>query len=379
MCNNIDMKKIAVFGGTFNPVHNEHVALVNQAISGLELDKIIITPTFTPPHKSTVPAPAEHRLNMLKRAFLGNEKVEISDFEIKNQGKSYTYLTVEHFKSLYPDSTLYFLVGGDMLTDFKTWRYPERILASCTLAVIARQDYFTDWEGEREYFKKTFGKEFVRLSYTGKECSSTKIRIYSALSLPISDQVPKQVEEYIKENEIYSQLEYADYIKKVLPEKRLKHTANVICQALKKVKELKLDEKKVITSALLHDLAKYQDKADYKDFDLPSGVPQAVEHAFLGAYIAEHVLGISDSEVIDAIKFHTSGKANMSTLTKLIFVADMIEEDRDYDGVEYLRQLYETDFEKCLVECLKEEVIHLKNKKQYIYHETLSAFEYYCK
>ena len=111
---------------------------------------------------------------------------------------------------------------------------------------------------------------------------------------------------------------------------------------------------------------------------LPENVPAPVVHAFLGAYIAEKVLGVTDKEILDAIRYHTSGRANMSTLEKLIFVADMVEEGRTYEGVEYLRDLYEKeDFEHCFRECLKEEVVHLINKKQYIYEKTLEAYDYY--
>ena len=87
--------------------------------------------------------------------------------------------------------------------------------------------------------------------------------------------------------------------------------------------------------------------------------------------------GITDAEILDAIRYHTSGKPEMSTLGKLIFVADMVEKGRTYDGVERLRKLFEGDFEVCFKECLKEEVLHLINKKSYIYSETLDAYDYY--
>lgn len=335
-------------------------------------------PTFLSPHKTTVPASAEDRINMLKLAFSGQEKIEISDYEIKKQGKSYTYQTVEEFKGRYKDAKLYFICGGDMLTDFKTWRYPERILASSDLAVFSREDYFTDYKKEEEYFKKTFGKTFIKLSYVGKVSSSTKIRVYSSFSLPTEFSIPK-IGEYIVKNNLYYSDIYTDFIKKNLKPSRIKHTAEVVITALKKAKELGLDTEKVRISATLHDCAKYLDKDDYKDFKLPIGVPKPVEHAFLGAYIAENVLGIKDQEIIDAIRFHTSGKANMSTLSKLIFVADMIEEGRDYEGVEELRELYKGDFEKCFITCLKEETLHLKNKGQDIYIETLNAYNFYVK
>ena len=164
-----------------------------------------------------------------------------------------------------------------------------------------------------------------------------------------------------------------------MPEKRLVHTANVAVCALKKVKELGLSYEKTLTAALLHDCAKYKDKKNYKDFVLPEGVPEPVEHAFLGAYLAQKEAGINDGEVLDAIRWHTSGRPAMTALSKLIFVADMVEKGRDYEGVERLRELYNGDFELCFKECLKEEVLHLINKKSPIYAETLKAYDYYIK
>ena len=84
------MKRIGIFGGTFNPVHIEHVALAKSAIIELGLDKLIVMPTFLSPHKENSPAPAEDRINMLKIAFADVEKVEVSDYEILKQGRSYT-------------------------------------------------------------------------------------------------------------------------------------------------------------------------------------------------------------------------------------------------------------------------------------------------
>jgi predicted HD superfamily hydrolase involved in NAD metabolism len=267
-----------------------------------------------------------------------------------------------------------------MLTDFKTWRNPDRILKACTLAVFDREDFFTDYDGEKEYFRRQFNTEFVKLSYKGKSFSSTKIRVYSAFGLPIDNLLDGKLVEYIKKTALYTGDKYIEYVKGVLPQKRLKHTADVVITALGKVKELSLDREKVMMAATLHDCAKYFDKSFFPNFKLPDGVPQPVVHAFLGEYIARTVLGIEDSEILDAIKYHTSGKPDMSRISKLVFVADMVEEGRTYDGVEYLRTLYEKeDFEFCFKECLKEEVLHLINKKQYIYSLTLDAYDYYCK
>ena len=370
------MKRIAIFGGTFNPVHVEHVKTAVATVKELNLDKIFIVPTCIPPHKNVSPAKNADRLNMLKIAFRDLTKAEISDFELKNSGKSYSFITAEHFRDEFPDAEIFMLVGGDMLKDFKTWKNPERILNAVKLAVVYREDYTVDFAAERRYFAKTFGKDFTTLSFTGETVSSTAIRTYLAFGI-MPKGIDAEVFRYIKDNGVYAPDKYESYILAHLPEKRVLHTANVIVCAMKKAKELGLDYEKVRIAATLHDCAKYDDYTGYDGFSLPKDVPPPVVHAFLGAFVAEKVLGVNDEEILDAIRYHTSGKAEMSLLAKLIFVADMIEEGRNYDGVEMLRAEYEKNFDGCFRLCLKEEVQHLINKKQYIYAETLNAYEYY--
>ena len=376
------MKKIAIFGGTFNPVHVEHVLTAVAAVKELNLDKIFIVPTFLPPHKNVPLASGADRINMLKIAFKENaelvKKTEISDYEIAKGGKSYSFITAEYFKNEYPDAELFMIIGGDMLKDFKTWKNPERILACADIAVVLREGYSVDIAAEREYFKKTFKKDFTVLNYVGKDVSSTEIRTRLAFGIK-PDGISDSVFSYIKENNVYPPDKYQKYVLEHLPERRVIHTANVVICALKKAKELNLDCEKVRLAATLHDCAKYDDYKSYKGFTMPIDVPPPAVHAFLGAFVAENILGIDDAEILDAIRYHTSGKAEMSTLSKLIFVADMIEEGRNYDGVDNLRQEYDKDFESCFRLCLKEETVHLINKRQPIFRETLNAYDYYVK
>ncbi len=377
MCDNFIMQRIGIFGGTFNPVHAEHLNIAKNAVKELGLNFLYVMPTFLPPHKDTLPAPASDRINMLKIAFSGMPKIEISDYEVQKGGKSYTFQTVEHFKD--DDTELFFIIGGDMLTDFKNWKNPQRILDCCKIAVFEREGFYTDFEGEKEYFKTHFGKDFIKLSYVGKKVSSTKVRVYSTLGLNTDGLTIPLVADYIREKDLYCSSDYVEFLKANLSEKRLIHTANVAVLAMDKVKELSLDAEKVMTACILHDVAKYLKAEDFSSFNLPKDVPPPVVHAFLGAFVAEHLLGISDKEILDAIRYHTSGRAKMSKLEKLVFVADMLEEGRDYDGVDKLREFYKGDLDTCFEECLKEEVIHLKNKGQKIYGKTLEAFDYYVK
>lgn len=380
MCDNKRMERIGIFGGTFNPVHAEHVEIVKAAIKELNLDKLFVMPTFLSPHKTLIPASAKDRVNMLRLALKGVENAEVSEYEIEKGGTSYTYQTAEEFRNRYKKAKIFWIVGADMLADFKTWKNPQRILDTVDLAVFGREDFGIDYQAEKEFFIKNYGKEFFKLKYNGKVCSSTKIRIYTAFGLDINGETIKSVADYINKNDLYPADEYVEFIKNNLPQKRVKHTANVVIAALYKAKENGVDIKKAMVAATLHDCAKYMDYRDFKDFVMPEGVPKPVEHSFLGAYVAERVLKVQDKEVLDAIKYHTSGTVGMTPLAKLIFVADMVEEDRDYEGVEVLREYYfKRSLDECFNKCLEEELLHLINKKQYIYSETLKAYEYYVK
>ena len=133
------MEKIGIFGGTFNPIHLQHVEMVKQAVKELNLDKIIVIPTYISPHKQGETAvDGLHRLNMLKLAFSGIDGVEISAYELEKGGVSYTYETILYFKSVYPNATLYYLMGSDMLENFPTWKNPKIICDNANLVLTSR-------------------------------------------------------------------------------------------------------------------------------------------------------------------------------------------------------------------------------------------------
>ena len=133
--------KILLFGGTFDPVHNEHVKLVKGGIKELSPDKVVIIPALVPPHKSAASVGAHDRLNMAELAFSFDKKIEVSDIEIKRGGQSYTYLTATYFRELYPDAEIFFLIGGDSFFDFDKWVHPEIIAEKCKIVVVSRVEF----------------------------------------------------------------------------------------------------------------------------------------------------------------------------------------------------------------------------------------------
>ena len=371
--------KIGIFGGTFDPVHNEHIAMVKTAKQELGLDLVYIVPTYISPLKAirTSTSPTD-RVNMLKLAFNADDEV-ISDFEIKKGGKSFTFETVLYFKKLHKKDELYLIIGGDNLTDFSEWKNTDVITQNAEIVVVDRDGNYTDIDAEMKSFKRKYGKNFIKLSYQGSELSSTKVRMYSSFALSLEGLVPKEIAEYIDEKNLYKSNPYLEYLKENLPEDRLIHTANVVVASLKRGVKIGLDPEKVFMAAALHDMAKYIDPDTVEGFKY-KGIPKQVVHAYLGAYLMENSLSITDKDVLDAVRYHTTAKAPMSRLGKLIFVADMIEMGRKYDGVEYLRKIFYTEsIDKAFVEALKEEIAHITGKGYELFTETINAYNYYVK
>lgn len=376
--------RIGIFGGSFDPVHKEHIAFAHAAVEGLRLDTLFVVPAHTPPHKlGKTLSSNEDRLTMCRMAFAALEKVEVSSYEIEKGGTSYTYLTCEHFRSLYPSAELFFLAGTDMLRDFPTWKRPDLILQNATLAVCGRCEE-EGWERrEKESFRQKFGVDFCHVPYNGAKVSSTKIRILAGAGMRLNDFVEENVETYIEREGLYRIKNASTALALETPSRRA-HSLRVAELAVARAASLKLPEKKVITAALFHDCAKNIGMGDpcLKDFSPPTEwgePPSSVYHQFAGAYLAKTFFGVEDEDVLNAIRFHTSARENMSELEKLIFLADMLEEARAYEGVELLRYLFWRDdsLDACLAEALFQTLEFLKEKKAEIYPLTQYAYEFY--
>lgn len=205
--------KIGLFGGTFDPVHDEHVKIVTTAIAELNLDKVIVLPVYVSPFKDRADTSSEEdRLNMVRLAFDGIERVEVSDYEIKKAAVSYTSETVTYFKKLYKKDDLYFIMGEDSLKTFRKWNRPDVIVKNAEIVVCGRYGSYVDFDAEQNYFDLHYGKKFIKTDYEGSSVSSTKVRTYSRLNIPLGGMVPEKVGKYIKEKNLYGVNDYAEYL-----------------------------------------------------------------------------------------------------------------------------------------------------------------------
>ena len=371
--------RIGIFGGSFDPVHLEHVHLAECAVRELSLDKLFVIPACVPPHKQGKRlAPEQDRLAACRLAFSHLDKVEVSGYEIHKRGTSYTYETCRYFKEKYSPCELYFLVGTDMLRNFPTWKNPEDILLTATLAVCARAEEQGWEEKERAAFWERFGIDFATVSYQGKDISSTKIRVLLAAGENAAEFVGEKVAKLLNERGVYAM----NGVKEALSwekSSRKAHTLRVAELAAELAKYYGEDERKTIKAALLHDCAKNlpTDSPLLSGFTINESVPPAVMHQYLGAYLVETRLGEKDSDIVNAVRFHTSGRPSMSKLEKIIFLADLLEEERCFSGVEELRALLFKDLDECLTLALQETVKYLERDNKEVYPLTRDAYEFY--
>jgi len=197
--------KIGILGGTFDPVHFGHLSIAKQAIEELALDKLIVVPSKLQPFKLDVLVTiGMHRIEMLKLAFDGFEKVTISDYELTKNEVSYTINTLQAFKKKYPDSELWFLLGTDSFLKIEIWKNAKDLLTQFNLIVGARPGYKNkELDIQIKHLEKTYGTEIYKLSNEKFDISSTDIRTSINQGKAIDKYVPLAVERYITEYALY--------------------------------------------------------------------------------------------------------------------------------------------------------------------------------
>ena len=371
------MEKIAIFGGAFNPVHREHVNLAKAAVKELGLDRIIIMPTAVSPHKrGKLSADFWRRYEMCRLAFSCVPQAEVSNFELTRGGVSYTYLTCNHFAKIYKDCKRYFIIGADMLENFPQWKNPEEILATFTLAACAREDG-NGFDECRRGVERLFSTKVETINYVGEKVSSTEIRTLAALGENFGAYVNGQVCQYIVENGLYS-IDGIKEVKAMLKPERWAHTVRVAVTCAKNAARAGLTEEQAITMAALHDCAKYlpADSPLLNGFTPPANVPPPVLHQHTGAYVAEHTFGVTDETILNAIACHTTGREDMPDADKLLYLADMLEEGRSFEGVEELRKIFKKDLNECLYAALEHQIKYLKSTGAPVDGQTQKAYNY---
>ena len=388
------MERIGIYSGTFNPTHVGHLRGAQYALKALRLDKLLLVPDKIPPHKQLPDgsATAGQRLEMLRLGAAGLPGIEVSDLALKREDTSYTCETVAQVQQEHPDARLFLLMGSDMLPRFPDWREAESIAKHAVLAVFRRGG-----KAEQEKLLRTkekieaMGGEVILLSNPVTDISSTQLRRMFVFGCA-SEFIPSNVEEFIYKNGIYGAAE--DYrnlplekleqvVVGLLKPDRVRHVLGCRQTAVKLARLYGVNETDAARAALLHDITKALDGPlqltlcrSYGTIlnDFSARNPKTL-HALTGSLVAQRIFG-ENQAVVDAICCHTTGKADMNLLEKIIYVADYMEPNRDFPGVEKLRQLACTDITQALKLGLEMTLAMLNEQGRDISPESRDALTY---
>lgn len=386
--------KIGIYGGTFNPPHLGHMAAAKAAVAALGLDKLLLIPAAIPPHKalpSDTPAP-EHRLAMVEKWADGmGAGAEVSALELEREGKSYTSDTLRAIRQTYPDAELWLLMGTDMFLTLHLWHEPEVILSLAGICAFGRteQDGEALFAPQREQLQKNFDAKITTITLPRLvDISSTRLREQLENGGGGQYLLPS-VYGYILMHRLYgtkadlknldlNQLRACSY--SMMRTKRIPHVMGVEEEAVKLAQRWGADPELARRAGILHDCTKYYELPEQLDICEEYGVrldaleQKAVKllHSKTGACIARGVFGQPDA-VYDAIFWHTTGKADMTTLEKVLYIADYMEPNRDFDGVERLRHLAYTDLDKAMLLGVEMTIQEMQQRQVPIHTNTLQA------
>lgn len=388
--------KIGIYGGTFNPPHLGHFAAAQTAIDALKLDKLLLMPAAVPPHK-VLPEDSpskEHRLAMVERMADAMDlpgRVEVSTLEMDRAGKSYTSDTVEEIHKRYPKAELWLLMGTDMFLTFHLWHDPGAITRLAGICAFGRteDDGESVFAPQREFLQKKYNARVVTITLPGLvDVSSTQLRDLLAREKGREYLLPS-VYGYILMNRLYGtsavlkelelpELRACSY--SMIRHKRVAHVMGVEEEAVRLAKFWGADPELARHAGILHDCTKYLELAPQLHLCEKYGIPlddleqKAVKllHSKTGACIAKYIFGEPD-EVYEAIFWHTTGRANMTLLDKILYMADYIEPNRDFEGVEELRRLAYTDLDQAMLLGVESTIQEMEQRGVPIHKNTLAA------
>ena len=398
--------KIGVYGGTFDPPHLGHMEAARAAAALLELDKILFVPAAVPPHKDLPPeaVPAEDRLAMTALMADGlcpaagpPGRAQADGLELSRQGKSYTADTLEELRRRYPEDELWLLMGTDMFLTLQNWREPEKITALAGIAAFARRE--SDAGGllrtQGDHLRERFGARVAVVELPQiMELSSTQVRaMLEEDRAAARERLWCQVYGYILLHGLYGggvDLKHLDdddlrcASLSMVKAKRIPHIKGCEEEAVRLAERWGADPHLARRAGILHDCTKYleldEQLALCEKYRVPLDELERVAvkllHAKTGAAIARHVFGEPEA-VCDAIYWHTTGKADMNLLSKVLYLADYIEPSReDFDGLAELRRLAYTDLDKALLLGCELTIADMEERGVPVHSNTLQARNY---
>ncbi|MHB1485439.1 MAG: nicotinate (nicotinamide) nucleotide adenylyltransferase [Saccharofermentanales bacterium] len=396
--------KIGIFGGTFDPIHIGHVAILEAAARSGYLDMIMVIPNAYPPHKPIDNiSMASYRYEMVRIALESltfGIPVVLSDIELFRKGISYTLDTINELKTRFsPDDEFVLIYGSDVAYEIENWYKPQQIMDQCELFLAGRPGFTgKDLNTKIDYLRNKYQARIRILQAENIDISSKEIKEYF-----IDD--PQKAAPYLLPalyhwltgNEIYANLhymrllkpetfvliqEYECAIQKILDRERIIHSVNTMIEAMKLSEKFRGDTQKSAIAGLIHDCAKTKmiengnnEILRNEPYLMETTAPTDIIHAYIGRTMAIDEFRIYDTDILNAVYYHTTSRANSSLLEKIIFVADKIEPSRTFPGIEEIRVIAHENLDEGLWVCLRDIIRLLYDTGKTPHPDTIEAFE----
>lgn len=381
------MKSIAIYGGSFDPPHIGHRLLAENLARECGAEKVFIVPAASSPFKNGTRAESADRLQMCRLNF-NDEIFTVSDTETVRGGKSYTFDTVSEFRQRFPDAEIFLFMGDDMFLCLDSWYKSDELLKICTPVAACRTcsgDMLQKMRNYAENIPSLAGGKYILCPAKAFEVSSTQIRNTIAEGGSTEGLLEKSVADYIKQKGLYQKSrddEFTDIIRARLTPQRFEHSLCVAKSAKELAEKYGADPKKAYTAGLLHDCCKDMPHTEQLKYLLSNGVvPTDCEinspklyHAMCGAVFIKKELGVTDDDIIEAVRCHTTGKKGMSLLEKVLFIADFISADRTYPGVDIMRKKAAVSLDEAIIEGIGFTIKELVEANRPVHTYTVEAF-----
>lgn len=370
-------RKVGILGGTFQPIHNGHLEMARLARDTLSLDEVIFLIAGQPPHKVMQgDASDADRLEMVRLATACERGFSVSTEELSRKGPSYTVDTLRRRKAAFPDEELTFIMGSDMLRFFPNWREPAAVAQLSDIACVTRAGQSGGEKEAADRIEREYGGH-VHLLGSVAGVSSTDVRRRASEALPLTEQLPDSVYTYLILHMLYQPEDIEQYflsLRAALSEGRFTHSLYTVKRAIEMAAQYGCDAKKARLAALLHDCAKQLPKEKQEILSGEDLIVPPVLHACAGAVVAKTVYGVQDDAVLRAIRLHSTGDADMTTLDKVLYMADITEQSRDFPGVDKLRQ--EKDLDRALLLAIEGTLCYIQERGLPIHPSSLRAYQY---
>ena len=386
------MKKMGLFGGTYDPIHQGHVSLALRLAEKLSLDGVVLMPTFVPPHKiKESMAPAGHRLAMCRLAAAEHPVLQVSDLELTREGASFTVDTLEALHRTCPDTEWYLITGADMFTTLRTWHRFEDIARMAVLCTVPRAGTDT---AQLLAYAAALQEDGCRCYVDPcpvEDISSTEVRRRAAAGESLAGLVPSGVEDYIRRHGLYrdgaadtrtQDEQFIEIIRSRLSDYRFRHSICVAEEAKRLALRHGAHPDKAYTAGILHDIMK--DTAPnaqlqiLEDFgilldELERQSP-TLWHARSGEAFLRHILCVEDEDILRAVRYHTTGRAGMTLLEQVLFVADFTSADRNYPDVDVMRRLADESLTAAIKYGIDYTIRDLLNRDRAVHPDTVAAY-----